>query len=143
MPISKNALKRCSAAFLIMGGLAMLFVGAWFGIANMNFVNQAERAPGIVTKIVGARGARGMMLYYPIVQFQPIERSASFVFKAKPGLWPSPFDNGDQVVVAYDADNPDDARIISFWMLWFLPGATILLGLGCLLAGRDTLRKIV
>ena len=143
MPLPKNALKRLKAAFLIIAGVAVFFVGAWIAIDNIKFVQQAERAPGIVTEIVGVRGARGAMLYHPVVRFQPRGRSASIVFKAKPGLWPSPFDSGDRVVVAYDADDPDDARIISFWMLWFLPGTTILFGLGCLLAGRDTMKKIV
>ena len=75
-----------------------------------------------------------------MVRFQPLGRSTGIVFRAKPGLWPSPFDTGDRVVVAYD---PDDVRIVSFWMLWFLPGVTILFGLGCLLAARDTMKKIV
>ncbi len=121
----------------------MLVVGAWICTANIEFVQQAERAPGIVTEIVGSRGARGAMLYHPIVRFHPKGRGTSIVFKAKPGLWPSPFDAGDRVTVAYDAEDPGDARIVSFWMLWFLPGTTVLFGLGCLLAGMATMKKIV
>ncbi len=143
MPLPKNALKRLSVAFLIVGGVALLLAGAWFGFANITFLQKADRAPGVVTEIVGQRGARGAMLYYPVVRFQPSGRSTGIVFKAKPGLWPSPFDTGDRVVVAYDPDDPDDARIVSFWMLWFLPGIMILFGLGCLFAARDTMKKIV
>lgn len=43
--------------------------------------------------------------------------------------------------MAYDPDDPDDARIVSFWMLWFLPGVMILFGLACLYAGRHTMTK--
>jgi len=63
------------------------------------------------------------------------------VFKAGPGLWPSPFAVGDAVTVAYDRDAREHAMIGSFWTLWFLPAATAALGVACVFAGRDSLRK--
>lgn len=116
----------------------MFVGGAGFTFVNANFLRNSARAEGLVIEVVGKRGARGMMLYYPVVRFRPAERDASVIFKARPGLWPSPFDVGDRVTVAYDARDPDRAKIVSFWMLWFLPGAMMMLGLGCLFAARHT-----
>ena len=143
MLLPKNTVKRLNAGILVIGGLALICVGVWFGVANFRFVQEAQRAPGEVVKIVAERGARGMKLYHPVVRFQAAGGGTDILFKAKPGLWPSPFDAGDEVEVAYDPDDPEGARIVSFWMLWFLPGISILSGLACLFAGRDTYRKIV
>ena len=83
------------------------------------------------------------MLYYPVVRYRPIGDAGETVFTAKPGLWPSPFDVGDAVTVAYEPADPEDAKIVSVWMLWFLPGAMLLLGIGCLIAGWNTAKKAV
>lgn len=143
MPLPKNTLKRLSAAFLTVGGVALFVAGLWFGISDFTFLRKADRAPGVVIEIVGKRGARGAMLYYPVVRFRPSGASTGIVFMAKPGLWPSPFDTGDRVVIAYHPNDPDDAKIVSFWMLWFLPGVMILSGMACFWAARDTFKKIV
>jgi hypothetical protein len=76
------------------------------------------------------------------VRFRPDARGGTVTFKAKPGMWPTPFDVDDRVTVAYDPLDPDDARLVSFWMLWFLPLVTALVGGACVYAGHDTLRKI-
>lgn len=119
----------------------MLTVGAWFGVTSFDFTRHAERAPGVVTQIVGKRSARGMTLYYPMVRFRPAGHGDEIEFEAGPGLWPSPFAVGDAVTVAYDRGTHENAEILSFWTLWFLPAATAALGVGCVFAGRDSLRK--
>lgn len=143
MALPKNTLPALKAAFMILGGVAMITVGAWFGVANMRFAAHADHAPGIVIDIAKQRGSRGLMLHFPVVRFRPAERGSDTVFKARPGLWPSPYGIGDRVVVGYDAENPEDAKILSFWMLWFLPGITTLFGIACLFAGRHIVKKIV
>lgn len=142
MALPKNSLQWIKGGFLLIGGAALVITGLWIGISNLGFLYQAKRAPGIVSEIVGERSVRGTILYRPVVRFQPDGNGGHIVFKAKPGLWPSPFDTGDRVVVAYAEDNPDNAKIVSFWMLWFLPGVTALFGWACLFAGRSIMRKI-
>ncbi|NKB49708.1 MAG: DUF3592 domain-containing protein [Alphaproteobacteria bacterium] len=140
---SKSFKQRLTGGFLLVGGVCLTIAGIWFLVATTDFVRHAERAPGQVMEVVGERGARGSKLYYPMVRYLPHDRGSSTVFKAKPGLWPSPFSVGDTVTVAYRADDPDGAKIVSFWTLWFLPIVLILFGLGCLFAGRHTLNKPV
>ena len=119
----------------------MMIAGIWIAIATLDFVRHAERASGTVTEVVGERGARGSKLCFPVVRYRPREQGSSVVFKARPGLWPSPFSVGDDVIVAYKKDDPNDAKIVSFWTLWFMPAVLTLFGLACLLAGLHTLRK--
>ena len=140
---SKSLKQRLTGAFLLVGGVSLIIAGVWIFVATTQFARHSERVPGLVMEVVGERGARGSKLYYPIVRYRPHDRGSSVVFKAKPGLWPSPFSVGDNVTVAYKEDDPDDAKIVSFWTLWFLPGVLVVFGLACLLAGRQTLRKSV
>jgi len=142
MPLIGRKLKdRLSATVLLVGGLALVLGGVWLVIGNAGFLRHGARAPGTVIDIVGERGVRGTM-YYPVVRYQPRRSGASVTFKAKPGLtWASPFDVGERVTVAYDEGDPQDAKIVSFWTLWLMPASLVLLGAGCLFAGRHTLRK--
>ncbi len=143
MPFSRRTLGFASAAFLLIGGIAMIAVGVWFFFDHARFVGPAQRADGVVEDVVGRRGARGHTLYYPVVRYRPAGRVADVVFTASPGLWPLPFAIGDRVTVAYGPADPSDAKIDSFWMLWFMPGAVVLLGIGCLFAGWHTGKKLV
>ena len=142
MPFSRKSLNLLSAAFLLIGGLALIVTGAWFAIDNARFIDGAHRAHGIVEDVVGRRGARGQMLYYPVVRYRPAGGD-EIVFTAKSGLWPSPFNVGDPVTVAYQPTGSDNAKIVSFWMLWFLPGAVLIFGIGGVFAGWHTLKKVI
>lgn len=121
----------------------MALAGMWFTYAHYDFLQQSERSPGTVVEIISERGARGMPLLYPVVEFFPEDRDEEIVFRARPGLWPSPYEVGDHVLVAYDSIDPADAKIVSFWMLWFLPVVMMLFGGACVFAGWHTLREKV
>ena len=144
MPLlGKSQKSRLSAAFLIAAGAVFLLVGGWVAYVNIDFMRHSSRAPGTVVEVVGERGVKGGTLYHPIVRYQPRSDGAGVTFKAEPGMWPSPFDVGDAVTVAYKEHDPSDANIVSFWTLWMLPLTLFLFGAGCLVAGRHTLNKTV
>jgi hypothetical protein len=132
---------RLSAAVLVVGGLALGLGGAGFILAHLAFLGGAAHARGEVVAIARERGVRGMPLHFAIVRYRPAGSREPLEFKAKPGLWPSPFSVGDVVVVAYDPADLADAKIVSFWTLWFLPAAMVLLGVVCVGAGRLTWTK--
>lgn len=69
--LSRTTLGFPSAAFLLIGGIAMMGVGMWFFFDNARFVSHAQRAQGVVEDVVGRRGARGQTLYYPVVRYRP------------------------------------------------------------------------
>lgn len=132
--------KTLQSLFLLLGGIAMIVAGSWIATSNAGFVLAAQRAPGIVVDL-SKRRVRGATLYHPVVRFRPAAFETPVQFTAQPGLWPSPFDVGDEVTVLYDNADPADARIESFWTLWFLPLATALLGAACLFAAWDIRRR--
>ena len=131
---------RAVALFMIFVGSGVAVGGAWFVVESVMFLGATERAEGTVIALQKERGVRGSTLYFPLVRYRHPRVAEDMVFKAKPGLWPSPFSAGDRVTVAYNRTDPADARILSFWTLWFLQGATLALGLGSVLAGRASLR---
>lgn len=132
---------RLSAVVLLVGGIGLGIGGIYFVVVHVAFLDRARRGPGRVVAISKERGVRGMPLHFAIVRHRPDGSPAPLEFKAKPGLWPSPFSVGEEVVVAYDPAHPEDAKIVSFWTLWFLPGAMVALGVGCVIAGRSTWRR--
>lgn len=132
---------RLSAVVLVVGGMALIFGGVGFALSHLAFLDAAERGTGEVVAIARERGVRGMPLHFAIVRYRPSGSREPLEFKAKPGLWPSPFSVGDEVVVAYDPGDPGHAKIVSFWTLWFLPGAMGVLGIACIGAGLHTWTK--
>lgn len=133
--------ERLKAVVLVLGGLALGGAGVGFVLAHIAFLDSAQRVPGEVVAIARERGVRGMPLHFAIVRYRPPGSPEPLEFKAKPGLWPLPFSVGQGVVVAYDPGDPADAKIVSFWTLWFLPAAMVALGIACAVAGRLTWMK--
>ena len=119
----------------------MLAGGIWFAAQSMQFLDTAARTDGTVVAVKRKRGAKGMALDHPVVRFVPVETGESIEFRSPVGLRPSPFAVGDPVEVAYDREDPKQAKIDSFWTIWFVPLVLALFGIACLVAGSHTLRK--
>lgn len=125
---------RSRGLILALGGLLLTGSGAWFGYAHVALVRHGERAPGEVVDLQ-VRRVRGQKLYHPVVRFRPAGKGETR-FTEKVGLWPSPFTVGDRVTVLYRNETGIEPKIDSFWTLWCLPLAMILLGAGCIVAAR-------
>lgn len=121
--------------FLLLGGIVMICVGAWFTYLHIEFVRDAEQASGVVIEIISKRSVKGTNLYHPVVRYQPVGYDAPIQFTARPGLWSWLYKIGEDVSVVYNFDNPFEAKIKSFWMLWFLPLIMFLFGIMCFIAG--------
>lgn len=112
-----------ATAFVMV--LAANAVGVWLLLAawqlfteSARFVERANPVPG---KIVAydRPGHTSVGPLQPVVRFN-VSRAETHEFR--PGfatLW-SGYDIGDSVVVLYDPENPDDARVDDFWQLWFV-----------------------
>lgn len=126
------------AAFLLIGGFLLCGAGVWFAVAHAELARNGERAPGIVVDI-SVQKVRGSKLHHAVVRYQPAGQEPTR-FKERTGLWSSLFEIGDTVTVLYYPNAPTEAKIRSFWTLWFLPLIMALMGAACLVAGRYTLR---
>jgi hypothetical protein len=142
LPLARNFRKnRWVGAFLLIGGLALLIGGIWYVHAAVVFLDTTHKTAGTVLELKRERGVRGMRQDHPIVRFVVPETGREAVFKSKVGLWPSPFEVGEVVEVAYPPDDPRQAEINSFWTIWLPPLALLLFGSLCLGAGLLTLRR--
>jgi len=127
--------------FLLFGGIAMICVGAWFTISHIEFIRNSEQTSGVVVEIISKRSTKGTNLYHPIVRYRPTGYDSPIQFTAKPGLWSWLYKIGENVIVIYYLDRPYEAKIKSFWMLWFLPLILFLFGSMCSIAGWHTLSR--
>ncbi len=128
--------------FLAIGGVGCL-IGGFFAVRGASaFLDSTSRAPGTVIELQRERGLKGLREDHPIVRFTHPASDAPLTFRSKVGLWPSPFDVGDEVLVAFDPLDPERTEIVSFWTIWLPRVALIVFGSLCLGAGFLTLRWI-
>ncbi len=132
---------RLQAAVLLVGGIGLLGATLWVTATSMAALDAPARAEGRVVAIERRRAVKGGSLYTPVVRYAPAGGD-TVEFEAPSFPWPSPFAVGDPVVVAYDPARPEDAAVVSFWTLWFLPLVMAGFGVGCLVAARSTWRPI-
>ena len=136
MSLSKHPLV---GLLLLIGGMALVAGGSWFAVDNFRFVRAAESTVGSVVALHRRRGARGSTRVHPIFEYRDPVSGRVVRSESKFGVWPSPFDVGDDVMVAI-SNQPPRVEIDSFWTLWFLPLLLAVFGIACLLAGRSILR---
>jgi hypothetical protein len=112
--------------FLLIG-LGLLGGAAYLALDTRADIARAETAAGTVIDLIGRRDSDGDTIYYPHVQY--LTRSGETVeFSGAVGSSPPAFEIGEAVSVLYDPVAPQEARIDTFFQLWF--GALILGGIG-------------
>ena len=134
--------KRWAGYFLLVGGIVMAIAGACQILEGKGFLDATERAEGTIIALERKTSAKGLPEDHPVVLFTAPESGLTFPFKSRFGMWPSPFAVGEKVEVAYNPANPGQARINSFWTIWFVPILIGAFGLACIAAGFQTLRQI-
>ena len=116
-------------------------VGALFlvlGIRNFlrtrRFVRQASSATGAVTDVKtrtstshSSDGFEVRRYRYPVVRFQT-QDGRTVEFESKTGTSSFSQGPGERVEVLYDPLKPEEARIKTFMMLWFVPMIFVVLG---------------
>jgi hypothetical protein len=127
---ARNAPTLLFGIFLLVG-LGQLGGAAFLVVDTRRDIAVAEKADGTVIDLIGHRDSDGDTMYYPRVRY--VTRSGSPVeFTGSIGSSPPAFDVGEVVGVLYDPAEPEEARINSFFQLWF--AALILGGIGLVFA---------
>ena len=125
-----------SAPTLVFGifllvGLGLLGGTAFLVADTRSDIARADKADGTVVDLIGEQDSDGDTMYYPRVRYvtrygNPVE------FTGSVGSSPAAFDVGESVGVLYDPAAPEEARIDTFFQLWFAP--LILGGIGLVFA---------
>lgn len=114
-------------------GIALLF-GSFFIYTNTSrFIARAARAEGRVVALDRSIGSSGSSsTYRPVVEFTSTS-GRRIEFTSSVGSNPPAYRVGEPVAVLYDPSDPYQARIKSFFQLWF--GFMIVFILGAIFAG--------
>jgi hypothetical protein len=112
-----------------VGGLGMLGGAVWTASQTVSLLSTAERVPGTVVALeLRPDTKRPGNALYPRVRYRDATGD-DVVFLGSSGSYPPAFSLGEAVTVLYDPENRADARIESFWQLWFGPLFLGLMGL--------------
>ncbi|GAA3682029.1 hypothetical protein GCM10022224_052940 [Nonomuraea antimicrobica] len=124
-------------------GLVLLCVCAALAASTAGFLASAGRTDGTVVELTArtstTRGSDGHLRsstsWYPTVELTVDGRRYSF--QSSTGSNPPSYSEGERVPVAYDPDDPSDARIASFGSAFLAP--LIVGGLGVLFTPLGTI----
>ena len=112
--------------FFVVGAV-LLFLGIRNFVRTRRFVSRASSATGTVTDVKtstntshSSGGARVRRYRYPVVRFQT-QDGRTVEFESETGTSSFSQGPGEQVEVIYDPLKPEEARIKTFMMLWFVP----------------------
>lgn len=124
---------RNGRLFTIVGGifgligLVLLCVGIALAASTASFLASAKRTDGAVVALTARTNTtrssdghtRSDTSWYPTVEFTVDGRRYSF--QSSTGSNPPSYKKGESVPVAYDPDDPSNARIASFWSAFLAP----------------------
>ncbi|MEU4509147.1 DUF3592 domain-containing protein [Nonomuraea wenchangensis] len=130
-------------AIFALVGLVLLGVTIALTASTASFLASAQRTEGTVTgltpRTTTSRDSDGYTrrstTWYPTVEFTVDGRRYSF--QSSTGHNPPAYTEGEGVPVAYDPDDPSDARISTFWSAFLAPVITG--GLGVVFASIGTI----
>ena len=128
-----RASKQTATAIVVVlagnaAGLWLLISGWRLFDASAKFVQRANPAPGRVVAYDRPLTSSAGPLQ-PVVRFN-VNRAESHEFRPRfTTVWTG-YDIGQSVIVLYDPDNPEDARVDDFWQLWFLAAGAGVFGAG-------------
>ena len=111
---------RLFFGIFLLAGLGQLGGAAYLTYDTQRDLSVGVRADGEVIDLYESRDSDGDYTYRPHVRFTTREGEV-LEFTSTMGSNPAAFDVGEPVAVIYDPASPRDARIDSFFQLWFAP----------------------
>ena len=105
----------------------MLVIAAVSAVNTARALSREKSVPGHVVDLVVRKDPTGKEFYYPVVEFYLPDESRQTV-QLSEGNWPAAYAKGEPVIVAYDPEQPLQARINSIsstasqWTLSIITG---------------------
>lgn len=124
----KKTSNRVGGGIFAAIGVVMM-IGAWMLFQNdQKFAKEAASATGTVVESVYVKSRKGKGGYYPVVEFQTAD-GKRMTFRSDTGRGRPAYENGEQVSILYEKQNPANAKIAGFWELWGLVAVLAVFGL--------------
>jgi hypothetical protein len=106
----------------LANGAIFSLVAVSFAVSTTVFVARSVRAEGTVTALTESKDGDGSVAYNPVFTFTTRDGKTQTV-QSNAGSDPPGFEVGDSVPVRYNAADPSEARIDTFWQTWPFPAA--------------------
>jgi hypothetical protein len=109
-------------------GLVCLVIAVVTGVGAARRITREVSAQGVVVTLVTDYNSDGDTIYYPVVEFT-LPNGKETRVQSSFGTSPPAFWQGQTVTVLYEPENPQGARIQSFWGLIELWLGTLITGI--------------
>lgn len=116
-------------SLFVLGGVALMGLGYGLAQERIKFSQKALRAEGLVVAMEMKQSsgqASNRPLKHAIVRFQTAEGVVKTFTSDEAHIFGPQL--GDKVIVLYDPENQDIARIDSFWSLYSMPALLLVIG---------------
>jgi hypothetical protein len=135
-PLSKTGLLFVGLIFTVIG-LVVLFIGLFWLNATSERLKRMIDGTGTVVEVTRRRIGDDIN-YYPRIEFQT-QTGETFQFESNTGGSSTSYRVGDQVLILYDPQMPQDATINSWYEIWLPPIVVTILSLSGLAPGMFAL----
>ena len=115
--MKKNFIPIFSSIFLVLG-CGALAASVFLGTSTSSFLKEATMVSGKIVRVERRRDSHNANMYAPVVSFQtPDGQKHEFTGQ----VWTSSrsWNEGQSLAVLYRPSDPSDARLDSFFQLWF------------------------
>jgi hypothetical protein len=127
VPATDRPINRVIVLMTLVAGLGALTGAGLWAWRTLSFKASASQTEGVVVKLVTSRGSAragqsaasrgGGPSYAPVFEFKDAGGRSHRVTNSTSSR-PASYDVGEKVGVLYSPQNPDEARIDSFFSLW-------------------------
>lgn len=104
-------------------GLILIVLSIFLFKSSSDFIKSSSTALGVIANL-----ERDDDVYYPVVRFQTADNT-EIEFMSSTGSNPPAYSAGEKVEVLFDSNNPSEAKIKSFFSMWFATLITLAIGL--------------
>ncbi|MDJ1180792.1 DUF3592 domain-containing protein [Roseofilum sp. BLCC_M91] len=129
---NQKTLKVVGITFSSIGFLLLIVTGV-LGFNTRSFLEVAKKAEGSVVELIRRRSSNSSSstsrsyVFHPVIQFETANGEA-VEFESNRGSNPPAFQTGQSVIVLYNPEEVNQAKIDSFWDLWLIAMITGLNG---------------
>jgi hypothetical protein len=131
-PLSRTGALLIGLTFTVIG-LVVLFIGLFWLNATSERLKRMIDGTGTVVEVTRRRIGDDIN-YYPRIEFQT-QTGETFQFESNTGGSSTSYRVGDQVLILYDPQMPQDATINSWYEIWLPPIVVTILSLSGLAPG--------